>query len=66
MGDPEERLKHARRRQRNFVAKKLREDQRFRQKRVPNKLKKLLAPRWSLKDGDIVLNEEVLSEDQPD
>jgi hypothetical protein len=38
MGTPEERMKHQRRRQRNFIAKKLREDKRFRPRRIEKRL----------------------------
>lgn len=39
MGDPQTRQKRAMTRKRNFIAKKLREDPRFRPKRIPNKRK---------------------------
>lgn len=58
MASPEERQRHMRRRQRNFIAKMVKTDKRFRQKTMEDRRHKALSKAWELKDGDIILNED--------
>jgi hypothetical protein len=59
MGTPEDKMKHQQRRQRNFIAKKLREDKRFRPKVIERKRPKHDDGDYDLLDAWLKGDEDV-------